>query len=499
MRFHHLMIPISVLLLVGCQTDEADDDAAGDDDVTEDDDSLGDDDASADDDIAGDDDSVGDDDSALVGDLHWAEAIFLGGEEAWEAGRSVAGAGDVDGDGNADLLFGSPADGEDVAPGRAFLHNGPVSGQYSLSQADAIMVGEDYQDAAGYSVATAGDVDTDGHDDILVGARGRIEGTAYLLHGPLGGTIELALADAKFTASGLDVHISAVSAAGDMNGDSLGDVLIGGERVSESTQPGGAFLFHGPFAGTRSLEDADVTLAEENIGDRAGTEIGLVGDVDADGQSDLMVGAVGHPAGDMTGKAYLLQGPVIADQSLADADTSFAGVNVYDHAGASFSSAGDANGDGYGDILIGAYFAGEQERSGTVYMFHGPLFGEYSLAEANAAISGASQWAYFGFEMATDFDADGDGFDDLLVGAPSHGGLSRLYLFLGPLMETTEVNQADAVLVEAFPGEAVGLAMAMVGDATGDDVDDLLIGAPWNGEAGQGAGKVYLLSGADIL
>src|SRR5678815_1044130 len=141
-------------------------------------------------------------------DLSTADAKLVG-EEAGDLAGWVAGPGDVNGDGHDDVLVGARgnAEGGDSevygAAGAAYLVLGPVTGTLDLSMADAKLVGEEPGDDAGHCVSGAGDVDGDGHDDLLIGAplhdeRGGSEtGAAYLLLGPVSGELRLSLADAK--------------------------------------------------------------------------------------------------------------------------------------------------------------------------------------------------------------------------------------------------------------------------------------------------------------
>jgi hypothetical protein len=228
-----------------------------------------------------------------------------------------SGAGDVNGDGHSDLLFGASAIFSGSDAGAAFLVLGPVTGTLDLSSmADATLMGEEVGDWAGDGVSGAGDVDSDGHDDVLVGAihnseGGRYAGAAYLVLGPVTGTRDLSLADAKFVgerpgdAAGL-----AVSGAGDVNADGHADVLVGSLYNDEGgLDAGAAYLVLGPVTGTFDLSRADVKLVGQYVAEHAGETASGAGDVDADGRDDLLVGAPWrNEPGPTFGAAYLIYG-----------------------------------------------------------------------------------------------------------------------------------------------------------------------------------------------
>ncbi|MBI2339845.1 MAG: FG-GAP repeat protein [Deltaproteobacteria bacterium] len=196
-----------------------------------------------------------------------------------------------------------------------------LSGTISLSSADAKLIGEAASDWAGYSVSGAGDVDGDGLGDILVGARGNDAGgasdagAAYLVLGPVSGTGSLSTASAKLTGeTAYDNAGSSVASAGDANGDGLSDILVGaryngtGSLLAGGSAVGAAYLVYGSVSGTMSLSSADAKLTGEAASDYAGSVSGA-GDADGDGFSDILVGAYGEDAGGSSaGAAYLLYG-----------------------------------------------------------------------------------------------------------------------------------------------------------------------------------------------
>ena len=193
----------------------------------------------------------------MTGEIRAEEAdLRLRGRAAGDqAGTSVAMAGDVDGDGHGDLLVGAPGEATGGRnSGAAYLYLGPGVGQLSLSNAVARFDGDGEAHGAGQAVASAGDVDSDGHHDLLVGAPGADDGrgSAYLVYGPVSGVSSLAEADLELTGEAGDARAGfAVAAAGDVDDDGFGDLLVGayGAENAEGRSPGAAYLVLGRSSG----------------------------------------------------------------------------------------------------------------------------------------------------------------------------------------------------------------------------------------------------------
>ena len=260
----------------------------------------------------------------------------------------------------------------------------------SLSSTGCHFVGEEQGDIAGYSVASAGDVDGDGLDDLLIGAPrngdgGEHAGKAYLLLGSSLGsssTIDLSAADYAFVGEHAgDRTGHSVASAGDVDGDGLDDLVIGAPHNDDGGESAGkAYLVLGSSLGSSStinLSDADYALVGENVGDIAGYSVASAGDVDGDGLDELLVGAQGNDdGGEHAGKAYLLLGSSLGSTStiyLSDADYAFVGENAGDGSGKSVASAGDVDGDGLDDLLIGAaHNVDGGESAGKAYLLISP-------------------------------------------------------------------------------------------------------------------------------
>lgn len=361
------------------------------------------------------------------------------GERAEDTVRTLD-VGDFDGDGAGDVIVGAVAeDTGGSAAGAVYLLSGPVSTGGDLSAADAKVYGEDANDFAGLGIA-AGDVDGDGVDDMLVGAHlddsgGTDAGAGYVVYGPMTGSLDLSGADAKIIGELAGDNAGYRLTAGDLDGDGDEDLVVSapGEDAG-SLSAGAVYLLLDAPSGTVDLSTADAKLVGEDRSDAVGNAV-AVGDLDHDGTSDVVVGARGRDDGGTTaGAAYVLYSPATGTRDLSTADAYLRGVDLSDEAGSTFGVA-DYDGDGGDDLAVGAFGEGTSgEGAGAVYVLFGPVSGTVILSAADASVYGEVAWDYLGLTLAlSDVDLDGDG--DLLVGGARNdvGGTDAgaAYLLLG--------------------------------------------------------------------
>ncbi|MFN7143931.1 MAG: MopE-related protein [Myxococcota bacterium] len=440
-----------------------------------------------------------------------AEARIEGAAAGDSVGFSVAGAGDFDGDGLADVIVGAPgADAGGSDAGGAYVFFGPLAGTMSASTAALILTGDSAGDGAGYSVASAGDVDGDGFDDVLVGAwsndlGGTDAGAAYVIRGPTTGTRDLGAADLVLIGeTAADQAGLSVANAGDIDGDGVIDLIVGAWGADPSgTYSGAAYIVYGPTWGTLDLIDADSKIIGESTYDYAGQSVAGVGDLDADGYDDVVIGAPG--TGRDVGTAYVMYGPLGAGRPrLAGADARLVGSTDDDAVGASVAAAGDVDGDGTPDILVGAAgYDYDGADSGGAFLLLGPPSGTYTLGTADTVLVGEHAGDGAGWSVAGTPDLDGDGRDEMLIGAArmDSGGTDAgaAYLVYGPGSSLFDLSGAHARILGEGASDYAGTSVAGVGDTDGDGKGDILVGAPYQ-DTGLGslAGTAYLVLGTGL-
>ena len=289
-------------------------------------------------------------------------------------GTSVATAGDVNGDGYDEVIVGAPdySNGQTVE-GAAFVYYGPVAGVSTT----ASWIAEPNQPNAlnslfGTSVATAGDVNGDGYADVIIGAPGYSgtkskEGAAFVYHGSL----NEGLTTVNWTVESNHTDASlgwSVATAGDVNGDGFDDVIVGAPWYSNGqTNEGAAFVYHGSF--NKGLTTVNWTVESNQEGSFFGISVSTAGDVDADGFDEVIVGADWYDNGqEKEGAAFVYHGSASGLKTTSGWMGESNQENGY--YGGSVATAGDVNKDGHSDVLIGApwYDAGENYESGAVFL-----------------------------------------------------------------------------------------------------------------------------------
>jgi len=476
------------------------------------------------------------------------DASFLG-READKAGEELAVVGDVNGDGLDDFLLGAPLALNDDAssqPGRVYLILGRRDadwGQdFDLGAADASFIGEQTLQYTSDDIAGAGDVNGDGLDDMLIGAYrnspsegAKYGGKVYLVLGrrsaDWGASFDLDTgADGSFIAEGeMDRLGQGMAGLGDVDGDGLGDILLGA-CGADGVDPdaGRAYLFLGRSAEKwrrdTPVGSADAIFLGERKSDYAGYAIGAPGDVDGDGLADMLIGAFGNDRnGSGAGRTYLIFGREKADWGqefpLADADATFAGYEPQSRTGNRVTGAGDVNRDGRPDFAIGApdSDAGGED-AGEVFLIFGKprdAFDEsMSLLRADASFIGAGDGEEAGRSLSAAGDVNGDGFGDFVIGAPGHNASSsvtetgRAYVVFGhregwvrQRLLTDVAEARDILAIDGVePGERLGGAVAGGGDVDGDGFSDLVLGAPehWMNHSLHGLAHLVLGRGVSL-
>ena len=385
-------------------------------------------------------------------------------EEDW-SGFSVSSAGDVNGDGFDDLIIGAPwADPDDKnGAGETYVvfgHSGGFPPSFALSMLDGSngfrLDGIDEGDWSGWSVSSAGDVNGDGFDDLIIGAHGANEhaGETYVVFSHSGGfppSFALSTLDGLngFRLDGNhDWHGSAfsVNSAGDINGDGFDDLIIGAP-YSDAGQTYVVFGHSGGFPPTLALEALSGADGFQLVGGgESGWSVSSAGDVNGDGFDDLIIGA--RLPGNRAGATYVVFGhsgifPPLFNLSILDGSNGFRldGLSIEERifeGGISVSSAGDVNGDGFDDLIIGARQVNvrgiDYAPVGNAYVIFGRSDG--FLASMNlSALDGSNGFRLddigSGDSVSSAGDVNGDGFDDLIIGAPWAGLAGETYVVFG--------------------------------------------------------------------
>ncbi|HLP16582.1 MAG TPA: FG-GAP-like repeat-containing protein [Bacteroidota bacterium] len=402
--------------------------------------------------------------------------ITLTGEAYSHFGYSVSTAGDVNGDGFSDVIVG--AYGYSSSTGRAYIYFG---GRSMNTTADVTLTGEANYNDFGNSVSTAGDVNGDGYSDVIVGAFAYSSGTgrAYIYFG--GATMNNA-ADVTLTGEGTENSFgSAVSTAGDVNGDGYSDVIVG--AYANSSYAGRAYVF---FGGASMNNRADVTLKGEGAQNFFGSSVSTAGDVNGDGCSDIIVGAYGYD--NTTGRAYLYSNSLTGTDL---PDEKFTGQTDDDFFGSSISTAGDVNGDGYSDVIVGAAGSSPSADSGRAYIYYG---GPNMDNIPDITLTGEANGNSFGHSVSTAGDVNGDGYSDVIVGALGYSSQKgRAYIYYGgPKID----NIPDVILTGEGTGNFFGIAVSTAGDVNGDGYSDVIVGANYYSSS---KGRAYIYYGGQSM
>lgn len=411
-------------------------------------------------------------------------------------GYSVSSAGDINGDGYSDVIIGAPNyDKGESNEGVAFIYMGSASG---LATAPDRTLEANQPDAKfGHSVSNAGDVNGDGFADVIVGApmfdkNENNEGAAFVYHGSGSGlntvpttTLESNQPEANFG--------HRVALAGDVNNDGFSDVIAAAPMYDKGhSNEGAAFVYHGSLAG---ISNVAITTLESNQNDaQFGCSVKGAGDVDSDGYSDVIVGAQMFDKGQSNeGAAFVYHGSINGIATAAK--TTLENNQATAYFGYSVSTAGDVNGDGFSDVIVGSYqFDNGQNNEGAAFIYHGSANGiGTAIAKQLECNQGGAQ---YGVSVAAAGDVNADGYADVIVGANFYdngqGNEGGAFVYEGSASGTnsTATSVQESNQVNAY----LGSSAASAGDVNGDGYSDVIVGAHMydKGEADEGVAFVWL-------
>ncbi|MCF0073621.1 FG-GAP-like repeat-containing protein [Dyadobacter sp. CY261] len=391
-------------------------------------------------------------------------------------GRSVANAGDVNGDGFSDIIVGAYEHNSGQAnSGAAYIYYGSLQG-INLNMVTKIenVVGSG---GLGFSVAGAGDVNGDGFDDVIIGdmsyfvswnpQKGLVEGAALIYYGSNQGLITNTPSILKNSQTQSSFGWT-VSSAGDVNGDGYDDVLVGDPNYDKQFDEGAAYVYYGSGQGINTV--AAITLEGDQQSEQFGGAVSNAGDVNGDGFDDILVGA-GFYSNNQSYSvaAFIFYGsgsgvsnnPTIIENKLPDT------WNGY-----SVSGAGDLNGDGFNDIAVG--IPDNQAGDGGTFIYYGSSAG--ININSSKTILKIGQPSYFGNSVSEAGDFNGDGYGDLLIGAVQYSQIgTAAFIYLG---SANGVNsQTPITFGNNIANSNMGESVAYAGDVNGDGYSDVLIGA----------------------
>ena len=490
-----------------------------------------------------------------------------------QAGLSVSLLGDINGDGFADLLIGAPyADQNVTDSGAGFVVFGQASAPSSVVNLIGLngvngfrLDGIAANDLVGEEVSGVGDINGDGIVDLLIGAPdvSTDAGRSYVVFGSttaFDASLDLSslIVSDGFPIDGVAIGDSfgdAVASVGDVNGDGFDDLIVGAPfadpvSAGANENEGASYLIFGSATFTTSpflvstLSGGDgLRLDGVTAGDQSGEVVSSAGDIDGDGVDDFIIGApfASPNLQTVAGSTYVIfgdeqlgqpgqtgQGGTFALSALTGVSNlpgvngfRLDGVSAGDQSGSSVAAAGDFNGDGFGDLIIGAPNAfNNGGDSGSAYVLFGrdpavdPFAATINLSTLNGSngfrIDGAAPSDFLGASVGTAGDVNGDGFDDLLVGATQTSGPGVAYVIFGGENVASTLPTPGILSVSALtPSQGLTLDGVNIGDKTGDSVssgedingdgfDDLIIGAPLAANSGADAGSSYVVFGGNF-
>ena len=498
--------------------------------------------------------------------------VFNGPSEYHYLGFFVAAAGDINGDGIDDVIASAPYGYSYgyARQGRGYSYSntayvifGRNDGGFNVEQSVASLDGTNGFTIEGNvygpsvaDVASAGDMNGDGFDDLIVGSTACFLGPencdaaiATVIYG--GPTIESTVQlDSLPPSRGFsiddtgEVGLISVAGAGDINGDDLDDVIIGRVNLAGDTRAG--FVIFGQDQATTSrtvtnTADLDGTngFVITHVPNKPnGLAVAGAGDINGDGYDEVMIGP-GDEYGGGHAVSVIFGAPDVGSTGTVDLTTLappvgffIEGVYPADFAGRGLAGPGDVNGDGFDDMLVGAPYAytyGDAPSRGGYTKYDYTYGGAYVIfGDANIGTTGfvnlgdlngsngftmTAQRYGTGAEVAAAGDVNGDGFNDLVIGEYSYLVRQRgsmyepkaFVVFGGPnvgggdgVLPLEELEGSDGFQIQTGQPALYGgsIAAAGAGDINGDGVDDLIVGDRYGTVGGQyGAGQAFIIFG----
>ncbi|MCA3370823.1 MAG: FG-GAP repeat protein, partial [Roseomonas sp.] len=468
--------------------------------------------------------------------------VIYGQADYDRSGWSVASAGDINGDGFADLIIGAPfadaANNQKSNAGDSYVVFGKalsVTGNAPINLADIaggtggfVIFGAVGGNQSGQSVASAGDIDGDGYADLIIGSAyaNSSAGASYVIFGKAfaasgNASIDLANIPASvgFVITGRDGNDNSgrsVASAGDVNGDGYADLIIGADRGDGANGDSGdnrgeSYVVFGKASGWGTIDLNHVAAGTggfvingQTASDRSGRSVASAGDVNGDGFADLIIGAPFNAS--ELGRSYVVfgesnlgAGGTVNLAYVADGTGGFVinGENInYSNgrSGWSVASAGDVNGDGVDDVIIGQPYS--NIGAGASYVIFGKANGFSTIDLADIAggtggfiINGQGPNDRSGWSVASAGDIDGDGFDDLLVGASGGDGNTNQI--------TDDRGESYVIFGQDFTSTVTHAGTVNDDLLTGTDGVDVMVGGLGNDTLQDGAED--FLNGADAL
>ena len=372
--------------------------------------------------------------------------------------------GDLNGDGHDDFVVGASDPDASSAPGRVYVFFG---GPAADANQDLVLTDGGPHNRYATALAGAGDLNGDGYPDLAVGAFTALsnQGRAYVYFGGPGmdSLVDLVLSGS----TSIDEFGVSLDGPGDVNGDGFDDLLVGARYTPDiGPERGRMSIF---FGGPNLDAQPDLVIAGQESREQFGLTVSRAGDLNGDGQRDFLVGApynssVDHQAGRVYG---LFGGPGLD----AVPDRILQGTVAGAHFGVGLAAA-DVNGDAHPDVLVGS--APDANATGSVHVFFG---GAAFDATADIVLAPPLSGDRFGVSLSGGADLDQDGWPDLVVGAPgtANGGPGYAFVYRGgPYLD----SECEAILAGEKGLDSFGRSVAATGsDVNGDGMPDLLVGA----------------------